>query len=473
MPELTGPQVLLSLFGPSGVMLPNWADELPPSYDQIWGGYANGAIEPLFGEEGPGEWTYFWARRMMWYRLIRAMRRHPTIALARTLSVAPALASTWSYEANADAPEGAKEFIQKLLEPYRMHILYHAFSGCLDFGWQPFEIVWEVDEEGQTVWTKLKPLLQDITYITIDPRTGAFTGFKQAPYSSYFLGDGDVDGGIKIDGSKALLFNFDVEGTNWYGQSTMRIAEHSFRSWLMCDRAFDKYDHKIAGSHWVIHYPNGTSLVNGTNVDNFEVATRIISQLEASGAVAVPSSISAFIDDLNKDSEMAWKIELLSDEGKGAVSFLDRQKYLDALLARSFSLPERSVIEGQFGTKAEAGEHGDFALTHIETRHKGITQQVNWHLVDRAMSYNYGPKTAGSVWCEPTPLSDESIGFFRDLFKTLVMNPNLGPMEMNDVDMDAVKDKLGIPRRETAVNDDVKAPDDVMKALQYLDNLGS
>jgi len=42
-------------------------------------------------------------------------------------------------------------------------------------------------------------------------------------------------------------------------------------------------------------------------------------------------------------------------------SFIDRQKYLDALKMRAFGLPERSILEGSHGTKAEADVHADIA----------------------------------------------------------------------------------------------------------------
>ena len=64
-------------------------------------------------------------------------------------------------------------------------------------------------------------------------------------------------------------------------------------------------------------------------------------------------------------SLMWWnEIELLSDSGKGQQPFTDRQKYLDILKVRAFGFPERSILEGQFGTKADVGDSVTTTGTH-------------------------------------------------------------------------------------------------------------
>lgn len=402
MPELTSPQVLLGV-GDDGV-LPR------PS-----------------------------GRGSQWYKKIRLMRKDPTISLARQLSIAPVLASEWSVEAEAGAPPGAKEFITKEMMPLRTHILHTGFLGCIDFGWQPFEKVILVDDFAQMRVKKLKPLLQDITEILVDPATGAFVGLAQDE--------------LELTTDDCLLLNIDVEGTDWYGQSIMDIVEPTYDKWVTVDAAADRYDRKIAGAHWVVHYPQGTSTVDGVKVDNAVVADRILKKLEASGGIAVPTTVSKEVDDLNKDSKPAWIIDILDAKG-GQTGFIDREKYLDALKVRAFGMPERAVLEGQFGTKAEAEAHGNIALLLQDFRHRRIVQQVNWHFVNHLLRLNFGPAAENLVYIRPAPLTDTSLMYLRDIYKEVLKDPNMMATETARMDMEALYDRLGIPIKELGTFDE-------------------
>lgn len=365
------------------------------------------------------------------YKDIRDLRKDPTIALARMLVTAPVLASQWSIESEENAPEGAQDFIAEVMQPFRTHILRTGYYGCLDFGWQPYEKVFEIDSQGRFILKKLKPLLQDITDILIDPANGALVGIKQDE--------------LKMPIEECLVFYFNVEGTNWYGESTLWNAKATQDKWNKVDTAATRYDTKIAGSHWVIHYPIGSSLVDGVETDNFTVAKNILAQLEASGSIVVPRKITDIVDDLNKDAPDAWVIELKGDEGKGATPFVERMKYLDALKVRSLGLPERAVLEGQFGTKAEAEAHADFAITNIELNHLMLVQLVNWHLVNQLLVMNYGASAVNTVYIQPTPLTDLALSYLKTVYDRVLADPTGFMNELATMDLEALKDKLGIP----------------------------
>jgi hypothetical protein len=264
-----------------------------------------------------------------------AMRKHPTLALARRLARAGIVASTWSVEATDEAPPEAKDFIDQQLQPWRTTVLRSATMAMIDYGWSPFEIVYDVTREGFIGVKRVKPLLQSLTTILVIPETGEFIGLEQT---------GDTSMPIKLGRLESLLVSFEVEGTNWYGRPRIEDSELS-------------YDRKMAGVHWVIHYPPGSSNYGGVEKDNYEVAEDILRRLESSGAIIVPSTIANFVDSVTKDSPLAWKIELLSVGLSPQYSFTDRLKYLDALMVRGLGMPERAILEGQFGTKAEATAH--------------------------------------------------------------------------------------------------------------------
>jgi hypothetical protein len=392
-------------------------------------------IQPSPDTYSPGGGILINRNRRTYGRKVREMRKHPTIRLARSLSAAPVLVAQWSIESTDKAPEGTKDFIGEVMMPLRTHLLKYIFAGCSDWGWAPFEKVFRVNELGYTIVDKIKPLLQDFTDILVDLETGAFAGFRQ------FNRHGDR---IDLTIPESLLINMDMEGTDWYGDSVMEAVEPTYDKWKETDAGATRYNKKMAGAHWVIHYPPGTSNVDGVETDNFTVAKRVLQQLESAGSVAVPKSVSGTLDDLNRDSPNAWSIELLGDPG-GQVSFVERQKYLDALLARAYELPERAVLEGQFGTKAEAEAHADLAMIAMQLRHDWVCQQVNWHLVNQLLRLNFGRAAENTVYIKPAPIVDTDRLYLRQIYQAILQNEAGFLTELDTVDMEAMKDRLGIP----------------------------
>jgi hypothetical protein len=381
------------------------------------------------------------------YEKLREMRLDPTISLARRLTIAPVLASQWSVEEEEGAPEGAKEFISEQMQPIRIDLLEAGFLGCLDFGWQPFEKVYKLNAQGQVIIDKIKPLLQDLTIIIVDPDTGAYEGLQQTS---------DEGSETSIAKANAVLLNIDVEGTNWYGRSTLANAEAAYDSWLKSDSAADRYGSKVAGAHWVVHYPVGKTPfgAGGTLTDNYEIARAILTNLQAAGAVCLPSSLSAFTDTVDATAQPQWRIELLSDSSGGA-TFTDRQKYLDALKVRALDLPERAVLEGQFGTKAEAETHASLAITGMDMRHRGMVRSFNAQIVNDLLTFNYGPDAVDSVYVEPAPITDLALQFLRTTYIAFLTDESSKLQEMAQVDFEAFRDRLGIP---TLPQTDIDAP---------------
>jgi len=480
-PEKTGAQILAQPLA-GGILFPQWNDETPESYAGIWGNLTdfpgfpyydlnNAPANDAFGLENYS-WNFFYARRALWYRAIRAMRRDPTINLARILSIAPILAAGWSYEETEDSPEGARKFIEKEYEPWRLHLIQTGMLNCLDFGWQAYEHVVEYLEKDHKIHIKnFKPLLPDLTHIRVNQNTGTFIGLQQFQNFASI----EKNSIINLDFDESLLYFIDYEGTNWYGNSVMRIAEMPHRFSMIANKAAMRYDLKIAGSHWVVYYPIGESPFGPNKIptDNFIIAQALIQQLEASGAVAIPTMVSAIVSDLQSvggefaEEKRDWRVEILSDNSAGSQSFDTRLRYLDSLKLRAFGLPERSVIEGQFGTKAEAGEHADFALTHIMFRGDMFCQQTNRGSVNKLLRYNWGPDAIDTVYIKQKPLTDEAKNRLLQIYLQLLQLPTAEPQEVAGIDFNELKKKLGIPIiQESEEASDTEAPVDENMSME-------
>lgn len=368
------------------------------------------------------------------YTKIRQMRKDPTISLVRLMFFAGIIAADWSVEIDSDEYEEAAEYIKDQIIPSRRHILSTAALGCFDFGWQPFEKVFDL-RGGVFSLKKLKPLVQDITEIVSNDDTGAFEGFKQAD--------------IEIPVDKSLLFNFDVEGTEWTGNSVMSNIESPYDSSLTLQDAAQRFDEKMAGAHWVVYYPDGSTTFNGNDTPNSEIADHILTTLRASGSIAIPIGKGIF-DDIATEKN-GWRIELIT-AGGASFPFGDRFDYLDKLKVRGAGFPERSILEGTFGTKAEAETHGDFVITMIEYRHECLVEILNWHLVNQMLKYQFGSSFENKVFIQQAPLNDAKKAMLKDLYDKILSNPDGFVREVEAMDVEAIADSLGVPRIEDPID---------------------
>lgn len=401
--ELTGKQTVITTYGGLGA-LGSAQQPLPASYD-----------------------TY------------REIRKDPTIALARALSIAPILAAEWSVEADDKSPDGAvsigeaQEFIKQQFLPTRELFLERALFGGCDFGHQGFEKVFEY-RDGRIVLKKFKPLLQDLTELLVDEGTGAFAGFRQKK--------------TDVPLSNCLLIPFRVEGTNWYGEPLLENAREPWNQKRKAAGGAERYDEKVAGAHWIVRYPIGeTEDENGTAMDNALLAKKILDAVESSGSFAIPQDVAAFANELAMENA-GWKIELLSDGGGRQPTFVTRLDYLDKQLTRALILPERSVLEGTYGTKAEAEAHGDLALTNAELTHDHVTRLVNWHAVDQLLALNFGDAWRGVVRLVASPIVDERLSFLKEVYTAVLTNPSGFLEEWGTLDTDSMKELLGVPKSE-------------------------
>jgi hypothetical protein len=360
---------------------------------------------------------------------IRDMRRDPTIFLARLMVRAAIISTGWSTEMNDAADEAIKLEVDKFAQPLRHKYLDDATRGIIDYGWQAFEKLSRI-VAGQYTIVGLKPLLQDISELLVDD-DGAFSGIKQDD--------------VELNKFDCMLTNNDAECGYLYGSSYMGNVEKAYDTSVRVSAVADVYDKKIAGAHWIIYFPDGVSLFNGTEKSNDLIAKELINKLENSGSMAIPYKTTEIINNLNSQAgKPAWIIELKEASGSGA-NFNERLVRCDKEKVRGFGLPERSVLEGQYGTKADAGAHGDFALTGVELLHKAIVAAFNVQVVNQFIRLNFGVEHEDAVYVKAQPLSDASIAYMRTIYSAILSNADGFLNEVVTLDIDAIRQRLEIP----------------------------
>jgi hypothetical protein len=393
---------------------------------------------------------------------IRQIRKDATVRLVRQAVVAPIIHTPWTFKEAPNAPAGARDFIEDMFRGKRDWLLQGALYGALDFGWMPYEIVYEPTKEGKVTVSKFKQLLQDYTTILIYVDNGDFAGLTNWPlYTANNSWVQERDRGrnvagweVELDVQNSMVINLEVEGTDWYGISCSSSLDSIVSDWADTNNSANRYDKKVAGATWVIYYPVGKTEFNGAETSNDVIARTVLSTLEASGGVAIPDEIQEWVSDLedsiDKDIKGKWRIELISAQASSAASFDDRQKYLDNLKVRVFGIPERSLLEGKFGTKAEAETHAEIGLSTVDTKHRLLVQQFNEGPVNNVLSLNWGPDAKDSVWIEVAPLVSSRFNHLKEIYRMVLQSPDVGSLEAQNLDMRAIREELAVPPKPDA-----------------------
>lgn len=385
------------------------------------------------------------------------MRRHPTIAFLRKMILAPMLAAPWAVTTGTSRKdlEEIKTQTYNDLQILKTEYLRNTVRGLLDWGWQPFELIHSY-LDGRWTIERLRPLLQQYSDILIDS-LGRVVGVRNmlpnSVANSQFTGPNPW---VDLYWGEAVVITYDVEGDDHYGEPLMMPVETPYDSWAECETGARRFDKKVAGAHWVISYPVGTSPYNGVETDNSKIADDLGRILTANGVISIPQNILRQIEDLNgiDPTKQAWKIELISASTQQS-SFIDRLRYIDSLMSRGLGFPERAVLEGQFGTKAEAEAHADFAVDALEQLHQDIVRKFNTGVVNFYLSVNYGEEYIDKIQFQAQPLNDNSRAMLREMYRQRLQDPNGGAaIEDEMIDWDAVRDVLSVPVKTSSVAHD-------------------
>jgi len=376
------------------------------------------------------------------YKTYREMRSNPTVALARVMARAPIQSANWSVEAD-EADKEIADFIDEEFTRLWAELLDDMLYA-FDYGFAPFEKVYEVGSDGKIHYRKIKPLLVDKTQILVTEKTGEFAGLKQSK------------GNVVLTPEYCFLYTYDGEAGNLYGRSRHEnIRETAWHSWQEQAKRYSKYGKKVAGATPIIEYPEGTGLdANGQEVSNFKLAQAILQNLSAVNGVAMPNTLAKYVEDLarlggaGKDSMKAWNISFLEAKAAHGKDFVDGLSYWDKLMMRGWLQPERAALEGQHGTKAESETQSQWSYLVGQMLTEEIFRHINQGLVEPLVAINYGPDKARDVKIVLAGIDPLLLLFMRDLVKSLYGNPVNIDLALEAIDMQQVIERVGLPVEE-------------------------
>ena len=391
------------------------------------GGFATAGV-PGFAVAEPGTFDV--------YRRISA---HPTVALVMRMVTAPIVANAWDWVARPGTPAEQVAFVRDTLSPLRTAALADGLSA-LAMGFAPFEVVWASDGRGRVTVERLKPLSVDHTTVLVDDG-GTVRGVRnQLP------GQPPRD----LLGNKAFVFTYDGSCGNPYGRSRHENVRVTWGQALQTAERLAQYQKKVAGVIAQLHYPEGTSRdAAGVERGNDQVAQQILEAVSMGRSVRFPN-LFASVDDPAAAAELAGKSQwVLSQFDLGGTDYsaglLNSLAYYDKLLFRGWLRPERTGLESQHGSRADAQQHTDSGVLDCELVEAAFAAAFNAQVVDAVLAANFGPAARGAVRADPAPIADAKQQSAQAVLAALLGNAATAPGVAGRIDVAGILRDLDVP----------------------------
>lgn len=381
------------------------------------------------------------------YEVYEHISLNPTIRLVRNLINGPILASSWVFEkANPDTPDEHVDLVRRNLEPQRHGFMKDALR-CWEYGWWWFEKVWTiVDGEFHC---RLKSRRPHAATIYRD-KYGNFAGVSEG-------GDDKL-----LRPNKCFVVTHDGMAGNFYGTSRYDAAYETWVDWKNDRLQAERLKAKVSGIIPILYYPPGTTMIDGVEVDNSKVAERILERFGIARKGAAIPSLAAAAEDIRDAVEWAgkslWKLDFY-DAGSStpAISGLvESMGHNEKLLVRSLGWPERSALEAQTGTRADAEQQTDNTVTDRENIDDDISEQLNrgplsmgvGGVVDDILLYNFGPEAVGTVVVNGAPLVNHKRMQAERMLMALMADTAFKHELIRSLDITAMVDHSDLPKSD-------------------------
>lgn len=379
-----------------------------------------GAIIFVAGDQNQvGPDNIFLDENTGWYEKARVLRKYPTIAMGRAILASPIISRLVLVNGSDEA---AVNVLKKTLMPQWSSYIRQATYAGIDHGWlscevrrynQPIDGIYHVD---------FKPLRHEFTDVLANAK-GFVAGARNYSHNRMHVE------AVTVKGNNFAHVALDDEYKGPYGNARLKNTEAPYTAYLELEDSAARYTKRVAGSHWILTYPVGDTPKQKSDgtieyVSNQSVAMELLTNLKSSGSVAIPvakGEIKDMIEGSLAGDSQGWSLSLLSEKGAQDI-YLERQRFLDALMMRALAIPERVALEGHFGTKAESSEHADIALQGIEQTSDNLLEWINGPtgIVASVLRLNNFKWYPGIAYIQGMPLSDESKRFTREILRTLL-----------------------------------------------------
>jgi hypothetical protein len=369
--------------------------------------------------------------------LYMQMRKYSALRLAFAVACGPIFAGTRTLEIckqdgtpakqrkgpklddEADSPE---DKAKTDLEEHFKDLWTDILNGleCLNFGWWLQEVQWG-RAKALTLPVRFKDFLPWEATLLRDP-FGDFAGYRM-----------QANGKPEDDRSPAYAFHAVCEPhlDRLHGVPRAEYARELWWRAIQSDLNGDRMERKASGISLLALIANGASFTDANNQPVLpEAAFQSVFNALSTGGGGMITGSPLMKSDLIKNPDLFEKLPTMKvtqfDWGSTAPSILAqlaRQDAIDKRIMRAWNRPEREALEGQHGTKAEAGTHGAIGVLDSEKIHSDFLRQFNRGPFNTTLVTNFGPDWKGRLYWKATPLADDSKTFLQDIAKALAANP--------------------------------------------------
>jgi hypothetical protein len=388
---------------------------------------------PGFGKAPPPSPLVYWH-----------MRKYSACVLAYVVTTAPIFAGTRTATIrNADdeaakpaTPTGTGVQVVESQEDKRRKLCEDIFEDqwadvlqgleCLNFG----HLLQEVD------WGRTKDVIAPIAFRPFSPfDTVQLDRTKQGDFNGYRYNNETRDPRYAFHAVCNPQFD------RLRGVPRAEFAREAWWRAIQSQDNGDRIERKASGIQMMLEMMTGASWkdANGDAVLNRTMVQTIV-DAAASGKTFTVPLIPFRKEDLMAKPELAEMPAVRVKEfdwgqtGQALEAAIARLSRLDVEIMRSWGRPEREAMEGQHGTKAEAGTHGAIGTLDSEQVHSSFLRQFNRQVVDRFLVTNFGPEAAGSIYFKPAPLSDPQQEFKQAVVQALLASATEGPEATSHLD---------------------------------------
>jgi hypothetical protein len=124
---------------------------------------------------------------------------------------------------------------------------------------------------------------------------------------------------------------------------------------------------------------------------------------------------------------------------------LNALAYYDKLLFRGWLRPERVGLDTQHGSRADAQQHSESSIVDSELIDQDFAGAFNKSVIDDVLTLNFGPEAKGSVWVDPSPISDAQTQTVMAVLTALLGNAQTAAGVAGQIDVAAVLEDLDVP----------------------------
>lgn len=372
-------------------------------------------------------------------RTLWQMRQYSTCVFAFAITVGPILAGQRVIEVvddlgNPDEAQKRKKLAEKYILPV-VESLYPASMECLNFGNWVHEIIWD-EIDGLVHPTTARSFLPGECTLLMD-KYRQFAGFQI--------------GNQYRDNRYAFIAVNEPHIDPIFGYARQLNVRQEWWRALQCNLSADRIQNKASGIQMKIAIPMGKTFLdaNGNPIADQTVANSYLNSAKTGECFVVP--LTPFTrDEISRNPELAGieavKVQEFDWGNPGpaieaVISRLDRN---DKDIVRGWKRPEREGMQGEHGTQADAGAHGQVGVNDSENVAGNILRQFDQQTMNRWLVTNWGPKAINTMRVKQEPMSDPQQAFLQDISKLIVAGKSADELLIN-VDKRGLADGVELP----------------------------